>query len=161
MRSKYETHIAPYLDDIKRWMSDGATMKEVAAKLDVSYSVFKKYVSLAEKGDEKYKDLKAPFTQGKDYADDQVEAALFQRACGYTYTDRFYKRVRDPDTGEYEMILYREEEKHMPADPTSATFWLTNRRPDTWKYKREDKVEITSESGVIMMPAVLEEETNE
>lgn len=160
-RSKYETHVEPYLKDIERWMRNGATEKEVAQKLGISYTSMKKYVRLALDGDGRYIALATPFTQGKDYADDEVVAALFRRATGYDYEERYYKKVKNKDTGEWEEVLYRREEKHMPADPTSAMFWLTNRRPDNWKYKREDNIAIEVDSGVVMMPSVLEEETNE
>ena len=160
-RSKYETHVEPYLKDIERWMRDGATEKEVAQKLGISYTSMKKYVRLALDGDGRYIALATPFTQGKDYADEEVVAALFRRAMGYDYEERYYKRVLNKETGEWEEVMYRREEKHMPADPTSAMFWLTNRKPDDWKYKREDKIAIEVDSGVVMMPSVLEEEANE
>lgn len=160
-RSKYETHVEPYLEDIERWLHDGATEKEVSAKLGIHHTTFSKYVSLAISGDERYSKLAKPFTRGKTYADDQVEAALYHRALGYDYEERFYKQVKNKETGEWEEVLYRREERHMPADPTSAMFWLTNRKPDDWKYKREDKIAIEVDSGVVMMPSVLEEEANE
>ena len=160
-KNKYETHVKPYLKDIERWMHDGATIKEVAKKLDVSYSSFSTYLAAARDGEERYSDLLEPFTRGKDYADEQVVAALFHRAMGYDYEERYYKQVKDPETGEWKEVLYRREERHMPADPTSAMFWLTHRKPDDWKYKREDKIAIEVDSGVVMLPSVLEEEANE
>ena len=47
--------------------------------------------------------------------------------------------------------------KFIPPDPTSAMFWLTNRRPDRWKYKPEPVGDDEDEgSGVVMLAPVME-----
>ena len=53
-KSKYETHVLPNLDKITAWAEAGATIKEIAAKLKVSYSTLRKYVDLGQDGDERY-----------------------------------------------------------------------------------------------------------
>ena len=41
MKSKYETHVMPYIDKIAEWVKAGATAKEVAGKLHVCYSALR------------------------------------------------------------------------------------------------------------------------
>ena len=63
-QSKYETHVLPNLDKIIKWAKAGATAKEIAGKLHVAYSTFKKYLDLGRKGDGRYTDLSDAFVRG-------------------------------------------------------------------------------------------------
>lgn len=145
-KSKYETHVLPYLDQIKLWMAKGATAREVISKLGISenrfYEYKKKYPQFAQA-------LEAP--QG--YADDQVEAALFRRATGYDYEE--VTRWQTIGPGGQPIWLERRSQKHLPPDPGAAQFWLTNRRRAEWQRQPEAKQEEKAEeSGVVMMPEV-------
>lgn len=55
--------------------------------------------------------------KGKELADARVSRALYNRATGYDHND-----------------------KHYPADATSAIFWLKNRRPNDWRDKKDVSV---------------------
>lgn len=44
-KSVYDTHIAPRLDDIRRWRTGGATVDNIVAALDVSKTTFHKYLN--------------------------------------------------------------------------------------------------------------------
>jgi hypothetical protein len=56
--------------------------------------------------------------------------------------------------------LEKRTAKHLPPDPNSIQFWLTNRRPQEWKRMPENKeAEADGENGVVMMPEVREEVT--
>ena len=47
--------------------------------------------------------------------------------------------------------------KVVPPDPTSAMFWLTNRKPETWKYKPETQDGDEDEgSGVVLLSPVMD-----
>ena len=154
-KSKYESHVAPYLDKITAWAKQGATAKDIAGKLKVAYSTFRKYVDEGEKGDERYIALSAAFASACELADDEIETALFNRARGITYDECTYELVKDSD-GEFREKRTKRVTKFIPPDPTSAMFWLTNRRPDKWKYKPEA---IDSDddggSGVVELPPVM------
>ena len=43
--NKYESHIKPYLLEIEKWAGKGATEKEIAGKLGVSYSTLRKHIN--------------------------------------------------------------------------------------------------------------------
>lgn len=154
-KSKYETHVLPNLDKIAAWAEAGATIKEIAAKLKVSYSTLRKYVDLGQDGDERYMALSEAFTRACEVADDQVEAALFKRACGFEYTET--KREQKLDRLGNIVELVTTTNKVIPPDPTSAMFWLTNRQPGKWSYKPQEEPEEDEDgSGVVVLAPVME-----
>ena len=154
-KSKYETHVLPNLDKITAWAEAGATIKEIAAKLKVSYSTLRKYVDLGQDGDERYMALSEAFTRACEVADDHVEAALFKRACGFEYTET--KREQKLDRLGNIVELVTTTNKVIPPDPTSAMFWLTNRQPGKWSYKPQEQPEEDEDgSGVVVLAPVME-----
>lgn len=156
-KNKYETHVLPYLDKIEKWAKAGATSKEIAGKLKIAYSTFRAYMEKAEKGEDRYSALKETFTRACEVPDDNVEAALYKRACGIEYEEVKREQVVNRKTGEIELLETRTI-KYIPPDPTSAMFWLTNRRPERWKYKPGETEESgkTGESGVVLLAPVME-----
>lgn len=164
MKSKYETHVLPHLDRIAKWAEAGATAKEVAKKLSIAYSSFRKYLDEGSKGNERYAALAAAFAQACEIPDDNVEAALYKKALGYNATVVKHYKVKkveyDPDTGrrisETEELVAAYDEVHVPADTTAQMFWLANRRGDRWKYKPEpEKNDEDGNTGVVVLPEVM------
>lgn len=155
-KSKYESHVLPNLDKIIAWAQSGATVKDIAAKLKIAYSTFRKYVDDGEKGDERYAALSAAFAQACAVSDDEIETALFNRARGISYDERIYELVRDEESGEYVERCTKRVRKYIPPDPTSAMFWLTNRRLDKWRYKPEPSDDDEKgTTGVVQLPPVM------
>lgn len=162
-KSKYDTHVAPYLDKIAQWAEKGATQKEIANKLNLAESTFKLYLSRGATGEEPYSDLSACFTQACVVPDDQVEASMFKLCLGYNAqvakTFKVKESIFDEETGkkirEVEKLVTAFDEVHIPANVTAQMFWLANRRSNKWQYKPQ-----TSENGdedntgVIMLPEV-------
>ena len=142
-KSKFYTHILPNLDRIELWAQKGATAKEIAEKLGVSYSSFKSYLARGEKGEKDYSDFLASFARACAPADDDIEAALFNLAKGYTVDLRKTFKVRrveyDKNTGrklrEYEELIQGVDQQHVPGNVQAQMFWLTNRRRDRWEYR--------------------------
>lgn len=154
-KSKYETHVLPNLDKITEWAKAGVTAKDIAASLHIAYSTFRKYLDEGQEGDERYTALSAAYAQACEVPDDAVEAALFKRACGYQCEEVTVEEKLDRDGKVH--TLTKKVIRDIPADPSSAMFWLTNRRPDRWKYKPQETDEGgDDERGVIMMPGVSE-----
>lgn len=154
-KSKYETHVLPNLERIEKWAKEGATAKDIAAKLKIAYSTLRKYIDLGQDGDERYAALSEAFAQACVVPDEQVEAALFKRACGYRFEEVTVEEKLDREGNVH--TLTKKVIRDVPPDPTSAMFWLTNRRPDRWKYKPQEIDDSgDDERGVIMMPGVSE-----
>lgn len=159
--SKYESHVAPYLDKIRDWAAQGASQAEIAKKLHLAVSTFKLYLSKGEKGEEPYSDLSDCFTRACEEPDDNVEAAMYKRACGIEYEEKTYEAVLNKETGEIEERCTKRVTKFIPPDPTSCMFWLANRRPNKWRYKPEpaDGDDENSATGVVELPPVMAKPT--
>lgn len=156
-KSKYETHVEPYIDKIAAWAQAGATAKAIAEKLGIAYSSFRSYLDRGEKGDERYLALSAAFTRACAMPDDNIETALYDRARGIEWEEKTFERVKDKATGEYEEIMTKRVTKYTPPDVTSAMFWLSNRRPERWKYRPEARTDDEGESGgIVMLAEVME-----
>ncbi len=149
MKSKYETHVQPYLDRIRIWVAKGATQKEVADKLKISEAALYKWKGM-------HVELKESLDAPKGEVDDQVEAALLKRCIGYDYEE--VTRWQTIGRGGELIWLEKRTTKHLPPDPSSVQFWLTNRRPQEWKRMPETKAEEKdSDTGVVMLPEVQDE----
>ena len=148
MKSKYETHALPYLDNMRIWIAKGATHKEVADKLHVSVQALYKWKTLHE-------ELKDALESPRGFADDKVEAALFKRATGYDYEEETQWQTIGP--GGKIIWLTRKTKKHLPPDPSSIQFWLRNRRPKEWNKPIATEAEDSSDTGVVMLPEVKDE----
>lgn len=148
-KSKYETHVAPYLDRIKLWVAKGATQKEVAEKLEISQDRLIKYKK-------EHLEFAESIDIPRGAIDDEVEAALYKRCKGYDYEEVTKWQTIGP--GGKIIWLEKRTTKHLPPDPSSIQFWLTNRRKPEWK-RMPDTVteEAGDERGVIMMPEVRSE----
>lgn len=82
---------------------------------------------------------------GKAMADAQVEAALFQRAVGYS--------IPDVHVSSYEgVITITPIIKHFAPDTTAQIFWLKNRQPKKWRDKQQVEHGFTEGSGVLVVP---------
>lgn len=75
--------------------------------------------------------------------DDQVERSLLEKAVGGYTTEEVTEEV-NPETGN--VITRIIKKKQHASDTTSMIFWLKNRRPDTWREKRD--IEVTGDSVI-------------
>ena len=104
-----------------------------------------------------------PKKGGKKDANEQVEQALLQLATGYTVplakTFKLKQVDFDPDTGkkiaEREELAVGYDETHVSANTRAQMFWLTNRAPERWSNKPEERQEETGEEGgIVFIPEV-------
>ncbi len=65
---------------------------------------------------------------GKQFADEKVVQALYERACGYEYVEEASSKSGP--------VALR---KKVHADPTSMIFWLKNRQPEKWRDKVQNE----------------------
>lgn len=82
----------------------------------------------------------------RELADERVEKALYHRAVGYRYRAEEIKITEAGDVHRVPVI------KQIPPDITAATFWLKNRKGDTWREKQDvnlnvdGSIEVTDKS---------------
>lgn len=142
-KGKYKEWIEPQgLLRLAAWKRDGLTDKQIYENIGISYTTFYQW-----KID--YPEFAEALKQGKEDADIQVENALFKRTVGYTYQEVTQERVpvRDED-GKiigYELQVTKVIHKEVQPDVVAQIFWLQNRKPETWKDKRN--LEMTGKDG--------------
>lgn len=111
--SKYETHVAPRLEEIKDWCRNGATDEEIAQKLGISLRSFYEYKR-------EFLQFSQSLKETKEIVDSQVENALLQNALkGNTIAQIFWLKNRRPDKWREKPV----EEK--PDEDNSISVTLT------------------------------------
>ena len=116
-KSKYETHIAPHLDEIRTAVKNGATVKEIADALGIAESTLNKYK--AEKTE-----LSVAFACGRANIIVDIRAALLKKALGYEYQEK-KQYIRKDEKGEN--VTYTEiTTKHQPPSETAGAMLLRN-----------------------------------
>lgn len=115
---KYETHVKPHLEQIKKWAEQGATEKQIAKELGIAYSTFcdykNKYSELSETIKEK--DMK-PLVE-------ELRGALVKRAIGFEYKEKKEYIKTDPDTGKPTKYIEITTKQSLPD--TTAIFGALN-----------------------------------
>lgn len=137
-KSKWETHVKPYIMSIEAWARSGLLDKDIASKLNVAYSTFRTYVK-------QHTELEEALQTSKEIANAAVESKLYQRACGYNYEE-----VRTKEEGE-KVTEVTTITRHVVPDITAQKFWLMNREPDRWKEKQDVNL-----SGTVGSPELAE-----
>ena len=116
-KSVYESAIQPHLDEIKKAVSAGATIPEIAVALNVSESTLNKYK--AEK-----KELADAFARGREKVVIEIKAALLNKALGFEYTEE--KRVGRKDKNGENIVLVEKYTRYCPPSETAAGMLLRN-----------------------------------
>ena len=126
---------------LEAWARDGITDEQIAGNMGINvrtlYNWKKKSVRI-------FQSLKT----NKELADIEVENALRKKALGFRETEQTVsvrktveyengKRVREVT----EPIVV-ESERYYPPDTAAQIFWLKNRRPERWRDKQEQKVDL-------------------
>lgn len=89
--NKYETHVAPRLEEIKDWVRNGATDEEVIKRLGISKRSFYEYKR-------EFSQFSHSLKESKEIVDSQVENALLQNALkGNIVAQIFWLKNRRPD----------------------------------------------------------------
>ena len=89
--SKYETHVAPRLEEIKDWVRNGATDKVISERLGISEDSFYEYKK-------EFSEFSESLKKNKEICDAEVEGALHKAALGGNITAIiFWLKNRRPD----------------------------------------------------------------
>ena len=117
------TYRPEYAEQARKLCRNGATDREIADILGVCVRTFYRWRA-------EYDAFAEALTAGKEFADDRVERALYERACGYEYDD---VKVFHPAHAKEPVIV--PVTVHVPADVGAAKQWLASRRPQPWAGK--------------------------
>jgi hypothetical protein len=126
-------------------MRMGLTERELAIALGVNHSTIDYWKKA-------HPEFVEAIKQGGSMVDDYVEQALFHRAIGYSHRETKFFKIPvtnyAPDgtilNTTYKIITV-DTERHYPPDPTSAIFWLKNRRRGEWADVNKTQLDISAE----------------
>lgn len=113
-KSRYETHVLPYLQQIQEWCQDLDERQIAVERLGIAVSTWENYKK-------KYPELREVLKKGRQQLVGDLKAALKKKAKGYTYeetkttirdeggkkvtTIEKYKKYAHPDTGAIHLLL--------------------------------------------------------
>ena len=112
-KSRYETHVKPYLDQIQEWY-ELLNEEQISKKLGISVASFENYKK-------QYPELQEVLRNGKEHLIEDLKGSLKKKAKGYFYEEtktsirqengkevkviEKYKRYAQPDTGAIHLLL--------------------------------------------------------
>lgn len=120
-KSRYETHVEPYLEDIRKWyqlLNEG----EIARKLGIGITSFEKYKR-------EHPELREALRDGRFELVEDLKLTLKKKAKGFSYTEK--KRVIRDENGK-KTTSVEEIERYFPPD-TGAIHLLLKNLDDTWR----------------------------
>ena len=135
-KGKYHEWLKPEgLTRIQGWAMDGLTDEEIAQQMKINVATLYRWKNA-------HSEICEALKNSKDVADRMVEQALFNKALGRCkVTETVKERRLNVKTGEYELVVVKETIKGVPPDVAAQVFWLKNRKPNTWRDKREVETE--------------------
>lgn len=144
-KSRYETHVQPFLEDIKEWYQL-LTEGQIAEKLGISVASFENYKK-------KYPELVEALKDGRTHLVEELKGTLKKKAQGYYYEEtktvirkeggkelqmvEKYKRYAQPDTGAIHLLLKNLDEDWRNDD--KATMDMKRERLEMDKTKAENE----------------------
>lgn len=118
---------------IESMVENNKTDKEIAEKLGIGYSTFRKYKAQNSA-------LKEVIAQGKDKKNQAVEQSLYKVCNGYHYWEEVATKVKKETLAEDgQTVLVNEEveissvKKYRGPDLAAQKYWLNNRNKTNWK----------------------------
>lgn len=122
-KGAYETRIKSRFSEIKNWLEHGATERQIADNLGVSYSTFNKYK--AEKPE-----FAEFIKNGRKSLVLQLRGALVKKALGFEYVERKKYTKQDPDGNIFRYV--EETTKTALPDVAALNLCLKNYDPEDW-----------------------------
>lgn len=121
-KNAFETRIKPRFDEINDWLKHGATERQIAYNLGISYSTFNKYKAQEKQFTELLKN-------GRQSLVLELRGALVKKALGYTFTEtKKYTKIENGQAVQY----VEETTKEAAPDVAALNLCLKNYDPDNW-----------------------------
>ena len=118
-----------YIEQALKLCLLGATDKDMADFFGVSTQTLNAW--------KKNQDFLDALKKGKEIADANVASRLYNRAIGYSCPATKFAMFEGKITDREQYI------EHYPPDTTAAIFWLKNRRPDLWRDRKDQNVNVS------------------
>ena len=127
-KSKWESHVKPYLDRIPKWRRQGMTEQQIWDKLNVGTSTAERYKL-------EYRELREALKNGKEELIENLETSLYKKAMGYEYEET--KTVREKDDNGKDKVRIEVTKKHLAPDTGALAFALKNLDPERWRDRHD------------------------
>lgn len=114
-KSKYETHVEPYLASIPEWCMD-MNEQELSEKLGISEASLNNYK-------QEHPELREALIQGRKKLEHELKATLRRRALGYEYVE--VKKTIRKDGGK-DVVVIEETKKYSHPDVAAIHLLLKN-----------------------------------
>ena len=130
---------------LEGWAREGLTENQIAHNIGINVKTLWDWKN-------RFDPICNAIKKGNAPVDVEVENALLKRARGYRYTETTteYEIVYTGATDDKGAPIYekrlksvRSIEKEVAPETGAAAFWLKNRRPDLWRDKREEQIQVT------------------
>ncbi len=133
-KSRYETHVKPFLGEISKWYED-LTEEEIATKkLGVAVSTFEKYKK-------EHPELKQALLEGRQNLVIDLKASLKRKAKGFYYTETKTVKVHDFEN-DIDVIAKVETYKKYAQPDTGAAHLLLKNLDPSWHNDDTETLEI-------------------
>ncbi|MDD3269059.1 MAG: hypothetical protein PHX14_07035 [Syntrophomonadaceae bacterium] len=126
--SRYDTDILPRLSDIKEWLMQGDTVREICKKLEMSPDTWYRYCR-------EHETLTELVTMGRSVLCNEVEKSLIKLCTGYDYEE--LKTTVEEDKNGKKRTKIEKTKRHQPPSAQAISFFLRNRMPEEWSDKKE------------------------
>lgn len=102
--SKYDSHVKPRFADIKKWLANGATKKEIAKSLGIHECTLIEY-------DKKFTEFSELLKDNRKEPVEDIKAAMLKRSLGFQYEEKkvITQRIKLDDGKETPATLVRTE----------------------------------------------------
>ncbi len=126
--SRYDSDILPRLSDIKEWLMQGDTVREICKKLAISPDSWYRYCK-------EHETLSELVTMGRSVLCNEVEKSLLKLCTGYEYEE--LKTIVEEDKNGKKRTKIEKIKRHQPPSAQAISFFLRNRMPEEWSDKKE------------------------
>lgn len=126
--TRYDSDILPKLSDIKEWLMQGDTVREVCKKLAISPDTWYRYCKDHEA-------LSELVVMGRSVLCNDVEKSLLKLCTGYEYEE--LKTIVEEDRNGKKRTKIEKIRRHQPPSAQAISFFLRNRMPEEWSDKKE------------------------
>ncbi len=125
---KWNTEILPKLSEIKNWIINGATVREICDKLAISPDTWYRYCK-------EHETLSELVVMGRSVLCNEVEKSLLKLCTGYEYEE--LKTIVEEDKNGKKRTKIEKIKRHQPPSAAAISFFLRNRMPEEWSDKKE------------------------
>lgn len=131
-KSKYETHVLPRFEEIKKWAEKGLLDNQIYKNLGIGKNAFYKYLN-------EHEDFKDLIKNARKNAIAEVENSLYKLCTGYPYWEEVAQKCKTKTYDEDGKLLKEEEhievvsvQKYSNPQVTPIIFYLVNKDKKHW-----------------------------